>query len=73
MDNKKLRAKVAAIQAAIVLLPSFAAAWLTGDIVWVVPTVVAATLVANAVGTRDPSRIVEETSIEDEPSTQTDF
>ena len=37
---------------AIVLVPSYAAAYLTGEMVWVVPTLVASGLVAAGVGSK---------------------
>ena len=40
MDSQKL--KLAALKAAIVLIPAYTAAYFTGKMVWVVPTLVAA-------------------------------
>lgn len=42
--------KLAALKAAIVLLPSYTAAWLTGQMVWVVPTLAAASFFAANIG-----------------------
>ena len=47
----------ALLKAGIVLLPSYTAAWLTDKMVWVVPTLVAATFFA---ATIDLSRRVDE-------------
>ena len=50
--------RTALLKAGIVLLPSYLAAWLTGQMVWVVSTLVAATFFAATV---DLSRRVDET------------
>ena len=42
--------KTACIKALIILIPSYAAAWLTGAMVWVVPTLAAAMFFASSVG-----------------------
>ena len=45
--------KLAALKAAIVLIPSYTAAWLTGQMVWVVPTLAAASFFAANIGAID--------------------
>ena len=45
--------KTALLRMAIVLVPSYAAAYLTGEMVWVVPTLVGCGLLASAVGPSD--------------------
>ncbi len=51
------------LKAAIVLVPSYTAAYLTGEMVWVVPTLVASGFLAASVGTSDgelPTRVDED-------------
>ena len=45
--------KLAATRAAIVLVPSYTAAWLTEQMVYVVPTLAAAGFFAQAIGVQD--------------------
>ena len=45
--------KTALLRMAIVLVPSYAAAYLTGEMVWVVPTLVGCGLLASAVGSSE--------------------
>ena len=45
---------------AIVLVPSYVAAYLTGEMVWVVPTLVASGLVAAGVNPKTPTTRVDE-------------
>ena len=44
-------------KASVILVPSYGMAWLTGEMVWVIPTLVAATVFAGAF---DPTRRVDE-------------
>ena len=46
----------------ILLLPSYAAAWLTGEMVWVVPTLAASAAVAASVGATSVTRLDEDDS-----------
>ena len=48
------------LRLAIVLVPSYAAAYLTGEMVWVVPTLVASGLVAAGVNSKTPTTRVDE-------------
>ena len=54
--------KTALLRIAIVLVPSYAAAYLTGEMVWVVPTLVGCGLLASAVGSseRTATRVDED-------------
>jgi hypothetical protein len=47
--------KEAALKAAIVLVPSYGAAYLTGEMVWVVPTLAASSFFAATIGVTDAS------------------
>lgn len=51
--------KLALIKAAIVLGPPYTAAWLTGQMVYVVPTLAAAGFLAAAVGEQDIDKFVD--------------
>ena len=48
------------LRLAIVLVPSYVAAYLTGEMVWVVPTLVASGLVAAGVNSKTPTTRVDE-------------
>ena len=48
------------LRVAIVLVPSYVAAYLTGEMVWVVPTLVASGLVAAGVDSKTPTTRVDE-------------
>ena len=52
----------AVAKAFVVLVPSYGAAWLTGEMVWTIPTLAAATMVATTLefGERDGSGRVDE-------------
>lgn len=52
--------RLALTKAAIVLGPSYGAAWLTGEIVYVVPTLAAAGFLAAAVENRDINELVDD-------------
>ena len=54
--------KTALLRLAIVLVPSYVAAYLTGEMVWVVPTLVGGGLLASAVGSseRTATRVDED-------------
>jgi hypothetical protein len=51
--------KVALAKAVTVLAPSYAVAWFTGEMVYVVPTLAAAGFVASAVGNDDIKQMVD--------------
>lgn len=51
--------RLALTKAAIVLFPSYGAAWLTGEMVYVVPTLAAAGFLASAVGEQDIEKLVD--------------
>lgn len=53
------------LRIAILLLPSYAAAWLTGEMVWVVPTLAASAAVAASMGATSPTRLDEDGDGED--------
>ena len=57
-----MRYKTALLRLAIVLGPSYVAAYLTGEMVWVVPTLVGGGLLASAVGSseRTATRVDED-------------
>ena len=57
-----MRVREASLKAAIVLVPSYAAAYLTGEMVWVVPTLAAASFFAGSISLdeRSVSRRVDE-------------
>lgn len=71
-----MKIREAVIKAAIVLLPSYFAAWLTGQMVFVVPTLAAASFFAAAIdlsGTTE-RRVDEEDDAEDiESEIETDL
>ncbi len=48
------------LRLAIVLVPSYVAAYLTGEMVWVLPTLVASGLVAAGVNSKTPTTRVDE-------------
>ena len=48
------------LRVAIVLVPSYVAAYLTGEMVWVVPTLAASGLVAAGVNSKTPTTRVDE-------------
>ena len=48
------------LKVAIVLVPSYVAAYLTGEMVWVIPTLVASGVVAAGVGSRGKTTRVDE-------------
>ena len=48
------------LRVAIVLVPSYVAAYLTGEMIWVVPTLVASGLVAAGVDFKTPTTRVDE-------------
>ena len=48
------------LRVAIVLVPSYVAAYLTGEMIWVVPTLVASSLVAAGVNSKTPTTRVDE-------------
>ena len=54
--------KTTLLRLAIVLVPSYVAAYLTGEMVWVVPTLVGGGLLASAVGSseRTATRVDED-------------
>ncbi len=55
--------KLAILRALVVLIPSYTAAYLTGQMVWTIPTMVAAGFFAAALGDRNkPSERVDQES-----------
>ena len=66
MDSQKL--KLAALKAAIVLIPSSTAAYFTGKMLWVVPTLVAAGFFAAGIDLT--KRVDEEGTAKDDEGTK---
>ncbi|WP_208349127.1 hypothetical protein [Pseudaestuariivita rosea] len=60
--------KVAIVKATVVLLPSYTAAYLTGQMVWVVPTLAASGFLAASIQKIDTA----ETRVEQEADFETD-
>ena len=52
--------RVALLRAAIVLVPSYGAAYLTESMVWVVPTLAASSFFAASIGSKQTTRNVDE-------------
>ena len=61
MSISKAEIVTASTKALIVLIPSFFAAWLTGEMIWVIPTLVAAGFIASSI---DPTKRVEEDEVD---------
>jgi len=53
-------ARLPLLKAATVLVPSYGAAWLTGQMIYVVPTLAAAGILAASIGTSRPERISDD-------------
>lgn len=53
--TKIIHLRAAAFKAAVVLVPSYLAAYLTGEMVWVVPTLAASSFFAATIGLTEQS------------------
>ena len=59
--------RLAVLKAAIVLIPTYFVAWLTGEMVWVVPTLAATAFFAQGIGSKseDVTQRVDEDGDDD--------
>ncbi|MDE2788834.1 MAG: hypothetical protein OXI81_00195 [Paracoccaceae bacterium] len=70
--------RVIILKVAIVLVPSYVVAWISGEMVWVMPTVVASALAATAIKSTGTATRVDDADTSDDASTtdestETDF
>ena len=60
------RAKLAMLKGAIVLVPSYAMAFMTGQMVWTIPTMTAAALIATTLSSTDAVASESSQRVEDQ-------
>lgn len=61
--------RIVALRVAIVLVPSYIVAWISGEMIWVMPTVVASALAATAIKSTDTATRVDDADTSDDAST----